>query len=169
MFLFCLLNSFAELWNLMSMSDSGLTHAGTLVLPQRGKTSLGLWPSLPLTNFARRKRVKISEGTVPARACAHPALSQPLVSHLCLQDYIVNGVFIAKRKNVAIFEAARCFPASEILHFCSESSIEVLYPFGAQARSGGRMSFLSERKIPSKASKSCKRHEQKHPAIERAR
>ena len=98
------------------MVDSGLAHAGTLVLPQRGKTRSGFGP----------RSSSLRSDTMPARAYARPALSQPLVSHLCLQDYIFSEVFIAKRKNVAIFEAARCFPASKILHFCSESSIEVL-------------------------------------------
>jgi len=57
------------------MSDSGLTHAGTLVLPQRGKTSL------EVLAFALRKIPKAGE-TVPASAKTRPALSQPLISHL---------------------------------------------------------------------------------------
>jgi len=85
------------------MSDSGLTHAGTLVLPQRGKTRSGFGP----------RSSSLRSDTMPARACARPALSQPLISHLYLQDYVFNEVFIAKRKKIAIFEAARCFPASE--------------------------------------------------------
>ena len=137
------------------MSDLGLTHAGTPVY------FLRLLFDVFNAGLGVLSRVRFWCSQSQRMDFPNSLLGKgPQLQQKKLQDVFYLSC-APKAKHPRHPSPARKSPS--VITFQRDSSLLFRIVHRSPSRSGGRMSFLSERKIPSKASKSCKRHQQKQP------